>query len=97
METILERESKTSTKKSKKYQVIFFNDDTTTFNCVVQILQEVFKKDTFVAKAIAQNIHTNGKAIVAEYNSEAFANKKKNEAIAIARKQGFMDFKVEVQ
>ncbi|MGL4982054.1 MAG: ATP-dependent Clp protease adaptor ClpS [Treponemataceae bacterium] len=50
-----------------EYNVIFYNDDFTPMEFVVDVLQEVFQKSAEQAHALMLAVHTKGSAIVAVY------------------------------
>ena len=76
---------KTEVKKPSMYNVIFKNDDYTPMNFVVEILCEIFHKNSEEAYNIMISIHENGKGIAGTYTRE-IAQQKVNESINIARK-----------
>lgn len=49
------------------YKVIIHNDDITTFEFVIRILQTIFELNIMVAEQIAWQTHTKGGAYVATY------------------------------
>lgn len=69
------------------WNVIFHNDNVTTFDLVIYILMQVFDKPLREAEGIAMYVHTKGKYIVASYPYE-IAEQKVAEGIAIARSNG---------
>ena len=49
------------------WRVFIINDDVTTFDFVIRILQSVFEKDTMTAEQIAWVTHTKGSCYVGTY------------------------------
>ena len=80
--------NKNSKFKSKLYDVIFFNDDTTTMEFVVRVLMQIFGKDHFKAEKIMLRVHEEGEGIVGSYIHE-IAGKKKLETTILAEKENF--------
>ena len=80
--------NKKSKFKSKIYDVIFFNDDTTTMEFVVRVLMQIFDKDHFKAEKIMLRVHEAGKGIVGSYIHE-IAGQKKIETTALAEQENF--------
>lgn len=79
MSSIIEKKNNKNLLKIKKpplYNIIFYNDDVTTFDFVVLILMEIFNKDVEEATALTIKIHENGKSIVAQYPYEIAITKK---------------------
>ena len=68
----------------KPWNVVFYNDNFTTFDLVIFILLEVFDKSLSEAAAITQQVHEKGRAIVDSYEHE-IAETKALEATQIAR------------
>lgn len=58
-----------------KYKVILMNDDFTTMEFVVFILQKVFLKSMEESEAIMLKIHKEGSAVVNVYTEEIAATK----------------------
>lgn len=88
-----------TTVNRKKCKVIMHNDDSTSFEIVIQILCEVFQKTELEAEGIALAIHKsgpNGKKVVGEY-SKTIAEAKKNKALRIAKDAGYSEFKITVE
>lgn len=71
-----------------KYNVVFLNDEITTFQFVVKVLMQIFHKTTEQAEALAKHIHDNGKGIVGTYLYE-IAEQKGIETTILARDNGF--------
>lgn len=83
----------TSKKKTKldepsQYKVIMHNDDVTTMDFVVSILQIVFQKNHDEAVEIMLKIHNTGNAIVGIYSFD-IAVSKINRTHQLARANGF--------
>jgi ATP-dependent Clp protease adaptor protein ClpS len=70
------------------YNVIFLNDDVTTVDFVISILNMVFGYDPTDALALAQKIHEDGASIVAIYPYE-LAEQKALETTLMARNNNF--------
>ena len=54
----------------KKFKVILYNDDYTSMDFVVAILQQVFHRSKADATAIMLNVHNKGKGIAGVYSRE---------------------------
>ena len=74
--------------KSKIYDVIFFNDDTTTMEFVIRVLMQIFDKDHFKSEKIMLRVHEEGEGIVGSYIHE-IAGQKKIETTALAEQENF--------
>ncbi|MBE6052512.1 MAG: ATP-dependent Clp protease adaptor ClpS [Clostridium sartagoforme] len=82
-------------KLPKNYKVIMYNDDFTTMEFVVTILNIIFNKDFEEANKIMMEIHKSGRGIAGVYPYD-IAVTKVNKVIAIAREEGF-PFKLTVE
>ena len=71
-----------------QYKVIFLNDNVTTLEFVIEILETVFHYDTLKAKDVTLQIHDQGLATVAIMPYE-LAEQKALETTALARSNGF--------
>ena len=71
-----------------KYKVLVHNDNTTTYQCVIDILQYVFHMTFDQAMDLATKIDKSGKGVAGIYTQE-IADEKVTEATLIARSQGF--------
>ena len=94
--SVLEKTRISTTTNSKKTRVIMHNDDTTSFEVVIFILCNVFKKTESEAFMIALSIHNsgpNGKKVIAEY-PKSIALAKVNKALQIAKDEGYPNFKI---
>lgn len=76
-------------------KVIFYNDDFTTMDFVVDILVSIFNKSHSEAENLMESVHTNGSAIVGTYTFD-IAISRKSLAVQLARKNGF-PLRVEVE
>jgi ATP-dependent Clp protease adaptor protein ClpS len=61
---------RTKTKEPPMYKVILLNDDYTTMEFVVMVLESVFKKSSNEANEIMLEVHTNGRGIAGVYTKE---------------------------
>jgi ATP-dependent Clp protease adaptor protein ClpS len=71
----------------KRYMVIFHNDDYTTMEFVVQVLQQFFHKTETEALHIMLTVHKKGKAVAGVYPRD-IAETKVAEVIRHARDHG---------
>lgn len=72
----------------RKYKVILHNDDKTTFEFVIIVLQTIFFKALDEAVELTKHVHLSGSAIVGTYTKE-IADEKVSEATSLARANGF--------
>src|SRR5512134_1014578 len=84
---VLER-TKQETKKPELYRVLLLNDDYTTMDFVVQILETIFNKPPAEAYRIMMAVHTQGKGLCGVYPHEV-AETKVASVIELARDNGF--------
>ena len=70
------------------YKVIIHNDDVTTFDFVIRILQGIFGMNSMTAEQIAYQTHTKGSAYVGTY-PKSEAETKVNKAHFAAQLEGF--------
>ena len=54
----------------KKYNVVFYNDDYTPVDFVVQLLVDIFHHSIDSAQEMSATIHTEGKGVAGTYNFE---------------------------
>jgi len=79
----------------RKYKVIMHNDDFTTMEFVVAILNIIFNKSLEKANKIMMEVHKSGKGIAGIYPYD-IAISKANKAMIMAKEEGF-PFKLTVE
>ena len=84
---VLER-TRQETKKPDLYKVLLLNDDYTTMDFVVEILETVFNKSPAEAHRIMMAVHTQGKGLCGVYPFEV-AETKVETVVDLARGSGF--------
>lgn len=67
--------TKHKTQLPRKYKVLLHNDDYTTMEFVIFILQKVFKKTLEEAKAIMLKVHNEGMGVCGVYTREVAETK----------------------
>ncbi|MGN0280691.1 MAG: ATP-dependent Clp protease adaptor ClpS [Prevotella sp.] len=72
----------------RRYKVIIHNDDFTTMEFVVMILEQVFFLDPAKAQTLMLQVHQSNKAVVGIYTYD-IAVSKARKATIMARKEGF--------
>ena len=71
-----------------QFTVVLLNDDYTTMEFVVRILEEVFQKSPAEAYRVMMQVHLNGKGIAGVYPWE-IAETKVDTVVSLARDAGF--------
>jgi ATP-dependent Clp protease adaptor protein ClpS len=84
---VLER-TKQATKRPELYRVILLNDDYTTMDFVVEVLETIFNKAPAEAYRIMMAVHTQGKGLCGVYPFD-IAETKVETVIDRAREHGF--------
>ena len=79
---------RTEKKDPTLFKVVLLNDDYTTMEFVVHILEEIFQKSPAEAYQIMMHVHVNGRGIAGVYPWEV-AETKAEQVIARARDAGF--------
>ena len=79
---------KTEKKEPPLYKVVLLNDDYTTMEFVVQVLESVFQKSPAEAYQIMMHVHIEGRGIAGIYPWEV-AETKAETVIGLARDAGF--------
>jgi ATP-dependent Clp protease adaptor protein ClpS len=86
-EQVLER-TRQETRKPELFKVLLLNDDYTTMDFVVEILENVFNKAPAEAYRIMMAVHTQGQGLCGVYPFEV-AETKVATVVELARSQGF--------
>jgi ATP-dependent Clp protease adaptor protein ClpS len=79
---------KVEKKEPTQYKVILLNDDYTTMEFVVLVLESIFQKTPAEAYQIMMHVHVNGRGLAGVYPWEV-AETKAETVIQMARKAGF--------
>jgi ATP-dependent Clp protease adaptor protein ClpS len=75
-------------KEPTQYKVVLLNDDYTTMDFVIQVLEEVFQRSPAEAYRIMMHVHVNGRGIAGVYPWE-IAETKVQTVTSMAREAGF--------
>jgi ATP-dependent Clp protease adaptor protein ClpS len=86
-EQVLEK-TRQETKKPELFKVLLLNDDYTTMDFVVEILESVFNKTPAEAYRIMMAVHTQGQGLCGVYPFEV-AETKVATVVELARGSGF--------
>jgi ATP-dependent Clp protease adaptor protein ClpS len=84
----LQERVRTEKKEPKLFKVILLNDNYTTMEFVLQVLEGVFEKSPAEAYRIMMHVHTNGRGIAGVYPWEV-AETKAEAVISLARQAGY--------
>ena len=84
---VLER-TRQETKKPELFKVLLLNDDYTTMDFVIEILENVFNKAPAEAYRIMMAVHTQGQGLCGVYPLE-IAETKVATVVDLARNNGF--------
>ena len=76
-EKVQER-TRTKQKEPELYKVVLLNDDYTTMEFVVQVLEHVFEKSPAEAYQIMMHVHTQGRGVAGVYPWEVAETKADN-------------------
>jgi ATP-dependent Clp protease adaptor protein ClpS len=87
-QTGLVLDERTRTKKPPMYKVLLHNDDYTTREFVVWVLQTVFHKNEDEATAIMSHVHNNGVGVAGVYTFEV-AETKVTKTLNLAKSQQY--------
>lgn len=86
-ESVRER-PKTRSREPTLYKVVLLNDDYTTMEFVIEVLESIFQKSPAEAYQIMMHVHTHGRGIAGVYPWEV-AETKVDAVVAAAREAGF--------
>ena len=75
MSQVASKTSKQNLEIPKRFEVILINDDYTTMQFVVEILQQFFHKEFQAAEAIMLKIHIDGEAVCGTYSYDVAQTK----------------------
>ncbi len=84
---VLER-TRQETKQPQLYKVLLLNDDYTTMEFVIEVLESIFNKQPAEAFRIMMAVHTQGKGLCGVYPHEV-AETKVEAVVGRARENGF--------
>lgn len=84
MSTELTTDTVTKLKTPSLYKVIILNDDFTPMDFVIQVLMEIFSKNSEEAYKLCMDVHNQGKGICGTYSKEV-ADQKVFETNTISR------------
>jgi ATP-dependent Clp protease adaptor protein ClpS len=87
-DSIVKERPKVEKKEPTLFKVVLLNDDYSTMEFVVQILESVFQKSPAEAYQIMMHVHVNGRGIAGVYPWEV-AETKVDTVIALARNAGY--------
>jgi ATP-dependent Clp protease adaptor protein ClpS len=85
---VVQERPKPDIKEPALYKVILLNDDYTTMDFVVQVLESVFQKSPAEAYRIMMAVHVRGKGLAGVYPWE-IAETKVDAVASMAREAGF--------
>ncbi len=86
--TVVDEKTAQKTTKPPLYRVFLLNDDYTSMEFVVEVLQAVFHKAPPEATAIMLHVHRRGKGLCGVYTLE-IAETKTEKVHALAKEAGF--------
>jgi ATP-dependent Clp protease adaptor protein ClpS len=86
-EAVLEQQ-RHKTKTPKLYRVVLLNDDYTTMEFVIAVLEDVFQKSPAEAFRLMMQVHTQGQARCGTYTYEV-AETKVETVRDLAKREGF--------
>lgn len=78
----------TKTTTPKPYAVVLLNDDYTTMEFVIHVLESVFQKSPAEAYRVMMQVHVNGRGIAGVYPWE-IAETKATTVISLAKEAGY--------
>lgn len=87
-QTNIKQRQRIDLQEPRRYKVIIHNDDFTTMEFVVRILEQVFYLKADMAQALMLQVHHSNKAVVGIFSYD-IAVSKVQKATTMARKEGF--------
>ena len=84
----LQERTRLKSQQPRQFKVILLNDDYTTMEFVMQVLESVFDKTPAEAYRIMMLVHTNGSGIAGVYTWDV-AETKTESVVALARESGY--------
>ena len=87
-DTVVTVVDKVTLSPPRMWNVWLLNDDQTSMEFVVLVLMQIFHRSFEESQDIMMNIHNNDRGIAGTYSHEV-ATQKRDETIAIARKNGY--------
>src|SRR4249919_1535761 len=87
-DSVLKERVKAQKQDPTLYKVVLLNDDYTTMEFVIQVLEGIFQKSPAEAYRIMMHVHVNGRGIAGIYPWEV-AETKAETVITMAREAGF--------
>jgi ATP-dependent Clp protease adaptor protein ClpS len=84
----LQERTRIKSQQPRQYKVILLNDDYTTMEFVLQVLESVFDKTPAEAYRIMMLVHTHGQGIAGVYTWDV-AETKTEAVVALAREHGY--------
>ena len=75
MSQVVSKTSKKKLKTPKRFDVILLNDDYTTMEFVVEVLQQFFNKELKAAETIMLKIHIDGESVCGTYSYDVAQTK----------------------
>ena len=80
--------TKIKVKEPSRYNVIMHNDDFTTMEFVVSILEDIFHMDSITANRVMMAVHKSGRAVIGSYPYDVAVTRVKT-ALARAKSKGY--------
>jgi len=87
-DTVTKQKQTSALKEPGMYKVVFYNDNVTPMDFVVQVLVELFRHNSERANSIMQQIHNNGSGVAGVFTYE-IAEQKGVETSVLARENGY--------
>jgi ATP-dependent Clp protease adaptor protein ClpS len=89
------KKTKTVFQPPPRWNVVFYNDDSTPMDYVIQVLMSIFKHTADTAKEITLTIHNSGRGVAGNYPYE-IAEQKAAETMTESRTRGY-SLQVEIE